>query len=104
MANAFGRGRGFGGGGGRGFGFRGSSPPSPYVGIGRSGLPRCGYFFGGAGVYQPPAFHPGARGYAPYAPQVTGEGELSYLKSQAESIKRRLEEIDSRRRALETED
>lgn len=105
MANGFGRGRGFGVGGGRGFGFRGSSPPWPYVGIGRGGLPRCGYFFGaGAGVYQPPAFYPGTPGSTPYAPQMTGEGELSYLKSQAESIKGRLEEIESRRRALEAED
>jgi hypothetical protein len=35
--------------GGRGFGFRGSSPPWPYVGMGRGGLPRCGYFVGGYG-------------------------------------------------------
>jgi hypothetical protein len=26
---------------GRGFGFRGWSPPWPYVGLGRGGLPRC---------------------------------------------------------------
>jgi hypothetical protein len=36
----FGRGRGFGRGWGRGFGFRGYSPPWPYVGLGRGGLPR----------------------------------------------------------------
>ena len=38
----FGRGRGlgFGRGFGRGFGFRGYSPPWPYVGRGRGGLPR----------------------------------------------------------------
>ena len=35
-------------GGGMGFGFRGSSPPWRYVGRGRGGLPRCGYFFGQA--------------------------------------------------------
>ncbi|MEA3442372.1 MAG: hypothetical protein U9R04_02625 [Chloroflexota bacterium] len=46
MPNGFG-GRGFGR-GGWGFGFRGSSPPWPYVGIGRGGLPRCGYFLSGA--------------------------------------------------------
>jgi len=34
----FGRGRGR---GGRGFGFRGTSPPWPYIGRGRGGLPRC---------------------------------------------------------------
>ncbi len=29
---------------GRGFGFRGFSPPWPFVGIGRGGLPRCWYY------------------------------------------------------------
>ena len=45
MPNGYGRGfrrRGW------GFGFRGSSPPRPYVGLGRGGLPRCGYFLSGA--------------------------------------------------------
>ena len=42
MPNGYGRGF---GGRGWGFGFRGSSPPWPYVGLGRGGLPRCGYFF-----------------------------------------------------------
>ena len=50
MPNGFGRGRGMGRGfrGGMGFGFRGSSPPWPYVGIGRGGLPRHEYFLSGA--------------------------------------------------------
>ena len=47
-----GRGRGF----GRGFGFRGFSPPWPYVGLGRGGLPR-------GWAFRAPAFFP----YAPYA-------------------------------------
>ncbi len=46
MPNGFGRGCGRRG--GMGFGFRGSSPPWPYVGLGRGGLPRCGYFLSGA--------------------------------------------------------
>jgi hypothetical protein len=58
MPNGFGRG-GFGRGGG-GFGFRGSSPPWPFVGLGRGGLPRCGYFFSGA------AGMPVSPGYPPY--------------------------------------
>ena len=45
MPNGYGFGR---GGWGMGFGFRGSSPPWPYVGRGRGGLPRCGYFLSGA--------------------------------------------------------
>jgi hypothetical protein len=103
MPNGFSRGY---GGGGWGFGFRGSSPPWPYVGLGRGGLPRCGYFLSGAGgpwTY-PPTFRPTATpGYAPYAPQMTREEELSYLKNQAEAIKGQLEEIESRIEQLSTE-
>jgi len=44
MPNGFG----YGFRGGMGFGFRGSSPPWPYVGLGRGGLLRCGYFLSGA--------------------------------------------------------
>jgi hypothetical protein len=116
MPNGFGRGRGLGrsAGGGMGFGFRGSSPPWPYVGIGRGGLPRCGYFLSGAGVpgpwpYQmpPSPFYSGkaaAPGYGPYSPQMTREEELNYLKDQAEAIKAQLEEIESRMRDLEAKE
>jgi len=55
MPNGFGRR------GGWGFGFRGSSPPWPFVGIGRGGLPRCGYFLSGA------AGMPISPGYPPYS-------------------------------------
>ena len=41
-----------------GFGFRGSSPPWPYVGLGRGGLPRCGYFLGGAAAMPVPPAYP----------------------------------------------
>jgi hypothetical protein len=113
MPNGFGQGRGFsrGAGGGMGFGFRGSSPPWPYVGRGRGGLPRCGYYFSSAGVpipqpYQPQPFYSGMTpvpGYAPYSSRMTREDELNHMKDQAEAIKRQLEEIESRMRALETE-
>ena len=84
MPNGFGFGRGgrgrgwgmgYGFGGGMGFGFRGSSPPWPYVGRGRGGLPRCGYFLSGAAgapvawPYQQTAYpaSPGfSAGQAPY--------------------------------------
>jgi hypothetical protein len=106
-----GRGLGRGAGGGMGFGFRGSSPPWPYVGRGRGGLPRCGYYLGGTGVpvpwpYQPPHFYSGmppAAGYAPYPPRMTREEELNYMKDHAEAIKEQLEQIESRMRDLETE-
>ena len=118
MPNGFGR-------GGWGFGFRGSSPPWPFVGLGRGGLPRCGYFFSGAaGIPAPPTYpfygatpyggnpyaasmpyggysgapYPGAD---PYAPQMTREQELDFLKSQAEAIRGELEQIDARIKELE---
>ena len=105
MPNGFGRGFGFGRGGGAGFGFRGgmgfgfrgSSPPWPYVGIGRGGLPRCGYFLGGfAGGSWPPAYGP-----APFAPEMPPEQELDFLKDQAEAIKEQLEQIGARIQELE---
>ena len=109
MPNGFGRGRGFGRGGGWGFGFRGTSPPWPYVGIGRGGLPRCGYFLSGAGAPPPPPYQssfygqPAAPGYTPFSPQMTREEELDYLRDQAEAVKEELEQIDSRMRDLESE-
>jgi len=115
MPNGFGRGRGAGRGfrGGMGFGFRGSSPPWPYVGLGRGGLPRCGYFLSGAGApaqwpYQQapypadPGFSAGQTPYS-FAPQVSQEQELDFLKNQAEAIKGQLEQIETRMRDLESE-
>ena len=128
MPNGFGRGRGAGRGfrGGMGFGFRGSSPPWPYVGLGRGGLPRCGYFLSGAGApaawpYQQPPYpaapefsagqtsYPFSAGapptprYAPFAPQVTKEQELGFLQEQAEVIKGQLDQIEARMRDFETQ-
>jgi len=82
-----------------GFGFRGSSPPWPYVGIGRGGLPRCGYFLSGAAgtpaawPYQQPAF----------TPQVSKEQELAYLQEQAGMIQSQLEQIKARIKELSEE-
>ena len=119
------RGRGSGFRGGMGFGFCGSSPPWPYVGLGRGGLPRCGYFLSGAAgapvlwPYQqtPYPANPGfgARqsqypfyggesptpGPAPFSPQMTPGRELDFLKNQAQTIKRQQEQIEARMRELE---
>jgi hypothetical protein len=112
MPNGFGGGRGFGRnfGMGMGFGFRGASPPWPYVGRGRGGLPRCGYFLSGAGApanwqYRQPHFYgaPPAYQYGPSpAGSMSRDEELNYMKDQAEVIKGQLEEIDSRIRDLES--
>ena len=130
MPNGFGGGRGMGRGfrGGMGFGFRGSSPPWPYVGIGRGGLPRCGYFFSGAagvpapwpnqltpypytqgfgaeqGAYPPYAAASPTFGNAPFTPQITREQEIDFLKNQAEALKGQLEQIEARMRELEGEE
>ena len=88
MVYGFG-GRGLGRRGGAGFGFRGASPPWPYVGRGRGGLPRCAY----AGVTMPvsfPATPP------PYTPQMTREQELGWLKSQADAVKAELDRVEAK--------
>jgi hypothetical protein len=112
MPNGFGGGRGFGRGfgGGMGFGFRGTSPPWPYVGRGRGGLPRCGYFLSGAGApaawpYPQTHFYgaPPAYEYGPPAGSMTREEELGYLRDQAEAIKGQLGEIEARISRLSTE-
>ncbi len=73
--------------GGMGLGFRGSSPPWPYVGRGRGGLPRCSYY-------------PGSRANTP-AQGVTSEQEISLLKSQAENIKKEMDMVETRIHDLE---
>lgn len=95
----YGFGRGFGSRGGMGFGFRGSSPPWPYVGIGRGGLPRCGYLLSGAAgapmtwPYQQPTF----------TPQVSKDQELAFLRDQERVIKDQLDQIEARIKELEGE-
>lgn len=80
-----------------GFGFRGLSPPYPYIGRGRGGLPRCCY--------------PGlSRAAAPYAASAsywaapTRDEEMDLLKGQAEAAKRQLEDIERRIQELEKKD
>jgi hypothetical protein len=96
-----------GGGRGLGFSFRGATPPWPYVGRGRGGLPRCGYYLSGAGVGAP-AY--GAVPYPAYAPQyaplggvVTPEDDLDHLRQQAEAIRSNLQDIEKRMHDLESE-
>ena len=102
MPNGFGR--------GMGFGFRGSSPPWPFVGRGRGGLPRCGYFLSGAAgapaawPYQQ-ASYPYEPGYGamPFAPQMTREQGLDFLKNQAQALREQLEQIEARIEELGSE-
>ncbi len=89
-----------GGGGGSGFGFRGATPPWPYIGLGRGGLPRCGYYYS-QGVINPadqvnPAYTAGKTA-------VGSDEELNYLKYQAEVLKKQLEQIELRISGLEAD-
>jgi len=80
---------------GGGFGFRGSSPPWPYVGRGRGGLPRCWY----PGAFTAPDYP--AWGAVPYRPQATAEQEVDFLKEEANAVKKHLEDIETRIKELE---
>jgi len=80
----YGFGRGQGGRGGAGLGFRGSSPPWPYVGRGRGGLPRCQYL----GVASSPR-------YTTASPYATREQKLDLLKGQTEAIKAELNRVEA---------
>lgn len=82
---------------GRGFGFRGSSPPWPYVGRGRGGLPRCSY----PGMSR--ASVPNATATSYWTAPIR-EDELGILKNQAEVTKRQLEDIERRIQELERKD
>jgi hypothetical protein len=80
---------------GGGFGFRGASPPWPYIGRGRGGLPRCWY----PSVVMASPYSPGS---PLYPPQMTREQEIEWLRSQAEDIKTELSRVEARIRDLET--
>ena len=86
-----GAGRGVGSRGGMGFGFRGSSPPWPYVGRGRGGLPRCGYFLSGVAGTSPAA-------------SAAPEQELAALNDQAQAIKAQLDQIETRIREIKSKE
>ena len=60
-------------------GFRGTSPPWPYIGVGRGGLPRCWYDF-----KLPNAYYPSL------------EEEKAILKNQAQMLRQWLEEVEKR--------
>ena len=111
MGRGFGRGMGSGYGRGMGLAFRGSSPPWPYVGRGRGGMPRCWAFTGyGAPVtpYDPgmvsSGLGPWGAGPRPYgAPYESREEEIRFLRDRAEMIRDELAAIDSRIKELEKE-
>ena len=73
----------------------GSPEAMPYGGIAYPGAMPYGSYAGAAMGAVP--------GADPYAPQMTGEQELDFLRSQAQAIKGQLEQIDGRIKELEKE-
>jgi len=113
FGGGFGRGFGF----GRGYGFRMGMPYPmagqwsgygvPYGGAPYGGATYPGampYGYGGAPMGTMPGMPTGTPGANPYAPQMTREQELDFLRSQAEAIKGQLEQIDARIKELGTEE
>ena len=102
-------------GGGRGFcspwgigaAFRGGMPTpyprTPYPSYGSRGATP---FYGGYGAYGSPGAMPSYGGYAPgaspFAPQMTREQELDFLRNQADIMKGQLEQIEARINELAT--
>ena len=78
---------------GAGFGFRGISPPWPYIGRGRGGLPRCRYPYA--------AYGPDYMSTSYYTSQMPLEQDLDYLRRKAEAIKRELAQVESQIQNLE---
>jgi len=78
--------------------------PYSYAGAPTGAVPYGGMAYPGAMPYgyagAPMGTVPGA---SPYAPQMTQEQELDFLRSQAEAMKGQLEQIDARIKELETE-
>jgi len=76
----YGRGYGMGG------GFRGANAAWPYIGRGRGGLPRCGYYFDNPAYYMP--------GYQGKAPAAADYG-LGDLKNTVSTLKERLSRMQA---------
>ena len=105
------------GGFGRGFGFRGYSPPWPYIGRGRGGLPRCWayapyplpgeipdsevYPYAGMGYPYPGGY--GAPGIPFFDSPLSPDQELEFLKNQAKTLKQEVERIETRVKELENQ-
>jgi len=91
---------------GYGFGFRGTSPPWPYVGRGRGGLPRCWYPRAVPAPSYAPAVYGGYPAWGPgtYTPHMPQEQEMDSLKEESNALRRQLEEIEARIKELEAKE
>ena len=87
----------YGHGQGMGFGFRGMTPPWPYIGRGRGGLPRCGYW---AGAGFDPRWTGQGRWYPGWSGTVVEDKdqlhrEADLLRSQLEQIEARIQDLEN---------
>ncbi|MFC1925523.1 DUF5320 domain-containing protein [Chloroflexota bacterium] len=91
MEYRYGRGfgRGLGRRGGAELGSRGASPPWPYSGRGRGGLPRCWY----PGVAMASSCPPAT---SFYSPGMTREGEIEFLKNELHTLRAQMTHIEAR--------
>ena len=87
----------------RGFGFQGVSPPWPYVGRGRGGLPRCQYYGGFTAPANVPVFSSNYSGWDPQSSssRMSKDQELVFLKEATNALRRQQEEIEARLREIE---
>jgi len=95
---------------GRGYGFGGYSPPWPYIGRGRGGLPR-GWAYGPVFPYGPVDPYYGVvnpyegnfvtPGMPSFGPQMSPDQELTFLKNQADMLRQHLDQINARIKEVE---
>lgn len=89
---------GYGFGRSREFGFMGWSPPWPYVGHGRGGLPRCWH----PDLWSHPSYGPWVAPYYQRVPYTyTREDEINSLNDEAQAVRDELAEIERRIQELE---
>ena len=87
-------------------GFDGTGPAGmgPLTGGGRGFCSSWG-IRSGAGIYGPAAYRPHPSAYyaaSPFSSQMTREQEIEFLKRQAASMKRQLDDIENRIKELES--
>lgn len=95
---------------GRGLGFCATGwPAGAYTAARPWSIPRAGlaYRRGMRGGWMPYPYYGGmpavAPGMTPFAPEMSREEELEFLKDQANAVKEQLEQIEQRMRDLEKE-
>ena len=82
----------------------GLGPCATYMMTGQWPTPQAQAYWQAMQASHPYYGAPAAPGATPFAPQMTREQELDYLRDQADMIKSQLEQIEARMRELEAKD